>query len=171
MSNKKGLTLMEIIIVMIIVGILATIAIPTYSNYIQQGTANAAQNNLITIYNAEKAYYFSYSGAYCTSDATSPVTSACQSQYPGSLCGDTLAHINCNLGLNITDNNNNYRCAKAGGFTCTANPITGPVTLSVTNSQIYLPGATSCPTGAEASPGCNPSCTPAANSICSNLAN
>jgi len=141
MSDRKGFTLIEIIAVMVIIGILATIAIPNYSTMVSQGAAKAAQNNLISIYNAQKNYYFSATngGTYYT---IAPAA-----------CPDTELNINTALSLNISDTRFSYCCTNAGGFTCTASGL--GVTLTLTNNPIVLPGAA----GAN-----NPSC--AGGNIC-----
>jgi len=137
MSNKKGFTLMEIIVALVILGILSAISVPFYTTMIMQGSAKAAQNNLITIYNGQKNYYYDHD-AHCIATCNS------------------LANINTNLSLNITDNNFNYACAaNASGFACTAtNKTLNTFTLTVNNTALVLPGG--------ASP-LNPSCTYAAN--------
>ena len=144
MTNKKGFTLIEIIIVMIIFGILTAVALPNYFTMLQQGAANAAQNNLLAIYNAQLNYY-NTNNAYCLGPC------------------DTLADINTNLALNLTDNNFSYACvagpAAANGFQCIA---TGPAsTITLINSPIVSTGATTCATSSAA--GCNPICAPAGN--------
>jgi prepilin-type N-terminal cleavage/methylation domain-containing protein len=172
MSNNKGFTLIEILVVLIILGILVAVALPNYQSMVMQGAANAAQKNLIAIYNAEKAYYFTNTG-YCT--ATSAGNAACTTS---SNCADILSAINCNLGdltttpitnLNITDNNFTYSCTTAAGpsYTCTAVnnlhatftlTVTGPIPTTPGSNPIVLPGGPGCP-GA----GCNPTCTYATN--------
>jgi prepilin-type N-terminal cleavage/methylation domain-containing protein len=142
MSDKKGFTLIELIVVMVILGILIAVAIPNYTAMVMQGAAKAAQNNLIAIYNAQKNYYYNY-GSYCTSAA--------------SIC-NSLASINATLPLNITDNNFNYTCSNTSGFTCTATNISNSnLYLTLTNASIVLQGASGCTTSSGAS--CNPICS------------
>jgi prepilin-type N-terminal cleavage/methylation domain-containing protein len=142
MSDKKGFTLLELIVVMIIIGVLATVAVLNYNTMMIQGAASAAQNNLITIYAAQKNCYLSpvTGGSYCTS--------ACNS----------LASINTTLALNISDNSFTYTCSTASGFTCTATNISDPnLYLTVTNAPIVLPGASGT---------LNPSCATNNNAYC-----
>ena len=142
MSGKKGFTLIEIIVALVILTILAAVALPNYMTMMTQGAANAAQNNLIAIYNAQKTYYFA-NAAYCTS-----ANSVCNS----------LASINSTLSLNIADTKFTYTCNSTNGFTCTAtNTSDGSLSLAVTNSPIILTGGTGCTTAPWVAP-CNPSC-------------
>ncbi len=55
-SIPKGFTLAEVLIVTVILGILAGLAIPSYTNSVEQSRANEAQANLNIIYTAEKIY-------------------------------------------------------------------------------------------------------------------
>ena len=143
---------MELIVVMIIIGVLAVIAVLNYNTMMVQGAANAAQKNLIAIYNAQKNDYFN-NGSYCTT-----------------LC-DNLPDINTNLGLNILENPSNnqndgyftYSCAAGAPYTCAAKNIANTdFTMVITGAaQIILPGGTGCSPGGGAP--CNPVCTDAAN--------
>lgn len=139
MSNEKGFTLVEILIVLVIIGILASVALPSYFTMIQQGAAKATQDNLVSVYSAEKNYYLN-NGAYCTA--------ACSS----------LANINTTLSLNLADTNFSYVCAAGGSsYTCTAKNIANnafTMVLSGPPNQVILPGGT---------PPLNPTCTDAIN--------
>ncbi len=55
-SERAGFTLAEVLIVVVILGVLAGLAIPSYTNSIEQSRANEAQANLNIIYTAEKIY-------------------------------------------------------------------------------------------------------------------
>ena len=136
---------MELIVVMVIIGVLTVIAVLNYNTMMVQGSANAAQKNLIAIYNAQKSNYFN-NGSYCTA--------ACNSQ----------ASINATLALNISDNYFTYTCSNASGFTCTAtNNGDSNLILTITGGTannpipIVLPGGTGCKAYPWAAP-CNPSC-------------
>ena len=52
----NGFTLVEILIVVVIVGILAAIAIPTYNNYVKKGYATEAKTQIKNIIQAAELY-------------------------------------------------------------------------------------------------------------------
>jgi len=56
MKNKKGFTLIELMVVVIIIGILATIAIPSFNKSMENAREREARTTLELIYNAEKIY-------------------------------------------------------------------------------------------------------------------
>ncbi|OIR04949.1 fimbrial protein precursor [mine drainage metagenome] len=83
-SNHKGFTLIELMVVVAIIGILASIAMPSYTNYVKKGKAAEATTDLATgrvkmeqFFQDNRTYvggpcpvagkYFTYA---CTSDAT-----------------------------------------------------------------------------------------------------
>jgi type IV pilus assembly protein PilE len=63
MRGKEGVTLLEVMVVVVIVGILAAVAIPAYNNYITRARRSDAFTALATVraaqemYRAEKGFY------------------------------------------------------------------------------------------------------------------
>lgn len=56
-KQKKGFTLIELMIVVAIIGILAAIAIPNFMNYQCKAKQSEAKSNLGTIRTTQEAYY------------------------------------------------------------------------------------------------------------------
>lgn len=68
-KNNKGFTLIELIVVLVIVGILAAIAVPQYLGFAEKARAAEAINMLGAMKTAEEAYAFSNSSAMFYSSA------------------------------------------------------------------------------------------------------
>lgn len=78
--NKKGFTIVELVIVMAVIAILAAVMIPTFSGVINQANESAALQNIRATYNEVLAYdlegdgvwtddyVIEYNGYYATVD-------------------------------------------------------------------------------------------------------
>ncbi len=69
--NKKGMTLIELMIVVAIVGILASVAVVVYSNVRSKGYVTEAKQALMTIYQEQENYRAEH-GTYATNPSDLP---------------------------------------------------------------------------------------------------
>ena len=92
--------MIELVVVAIIVGLLALVAVPNMIIGVNRGYAKDARNNLIAIYAAQQNYSQDHNGGYLD-------------------CGN-IACINTGLGLNIISNDGlQYTCI-AANYICEA---------------------------------------------------
>jgi prepilin-type N-terminal cleavage/methylation domain-containing protein len=73
--NKKGFTLIELMIVVAIIGILAAIAIPKFADLISKSKEGATKGSLSSIRSALQIYYGDNEGAFPGVDAGEPLDS------------------------------------------------------------------------------------------------
>lgn len=130
--NMNGFTLIEMIVVTIIIGILATIGVISYSNNMEQTKAQQAENNLLAIAAAEQKYYEDWS-TYCTNAEGGGAYSVAP------YCDDNPTDLNSRLKLYMSTNDPffaNYLCtapvAPSTLYTCTTNDGLDALTLNVT---------------------------------------
>lgn len=74
--NEKGFTLVELMIVVVIIGILAAIAIPKFTSFIGKAKATEAQSVLGQIITGEKGYYLT-NNAYIAFAGSHTAGAAC----------------------------------------------------------------------------------------------
>jgi len=60
LKNKRGFSLVELMVVVAIIGILASIAIPSVNKYMAKARQSEAKTNLSTLYTSEKAFFAEY---------------------------------------------------------------------------------------------------------------
>jgi prepilin-type N-terminal cleavage/methylation domain-containing protein len=67
--SQRGFTLIELMVVVTIIGILASIAVPIYSNYLRDARLNEAKPFLLDIAARQRLYKYK-NGVYCCSAGT-----------------------------------------------------------------------------------------------------
>jgi prepilin-type N-terminal cleavage/methylation domain-containing protein len=131
MLSRKAFTLIEITIVVIILGILASFGLPGFTKTINKAKARDAMNNMRIIH-AMNSVYFARNGVNITAANLSAINDP-----------------TTGLGLNIVGNGSTYSC---NGVTCTAtgagSMFTVTLTLGAANPLSDVPTY-------------NPSCAPA----------
>ena len=68
MTGKKGFTLIELMIVVAIIGVLAAIAVPKFSDLIDKSKEGATKGALASIRGALRIYYTGHEGQFPTTD-------------------------------------------------------------------------------------------------------
>ena len=89
-KDKRGVTLLEVMVVVVIVGVLAAIAIPAYTNYVTRARRTDAFNALLTVHAAQEMY--KAERGFFAGDLTSLQ------------CSSDMAGNNYNIDLNRSDN-------------------------------------------------------------------
>ena len=64
MKNKKGFSLMEVVMILVIVGILSIIAVPVYKKYVQRAVETEARAMLEELAHAQDMYLLKNKDSY-----------------------------------------------------------------------------------------------------------
>jgi len=108
--TKKGFTLIEVIVVAIIIGIMAMIAMPAYQVAREHTLGNEARANIRLVAAAERIYSMELGGVY-----------------PSNTTESNPAAILSNLRVDLKETNWDYSVTGAGGsYTVTADRNAGP---------------------------------------------
>jgi len=140
--DKKGFSLIEITVAVIVLGVITAVAVPSYTSCVQQGAQQAAGNNIKIILAAQQNYYFTNSNYCINTNTGNNIT-----------CGD-LNHINNSLHLNVVDQYYTYSCFSGNtpnSVRCVATSLSGSGTCSCNGITF----STNCTPSV-----CNYACTP-----------
>ena len=142
MKKFKGLTLTELMITVVILGIIAGYGIPNFTTAIERGHRRDAENQLKAVYAANYIYRAQNSNLF----------------WPTTGTNQFAATINATLSTNIIENGKIFQCrgVVAGtSFTCEAcrnNCVTPDWTVRITEAILSganptcIDGTKSCPT-------------------------
>ena len=108
---RKGFTLLELIVVIIIIGILATLGFTQYTKMVEKGRTAEARSILGTIRTAQESYYLE-NGSYATSLSSLPVEapSSCTTThyFSYSTDGTTTTATRCTSGGKTPNASSSY---------------------------------------------------------------
>jgi len=108
--KNNAVTVLEVLVVVIIIGILSAIAIPIYTNKIERTRGERAIANIEMIVDAWKIYRVKTGQPYyCSSDDLSSHSN------PAYLNANNIANINTYLNLEIHDDNFSYNIHREYG--------------------------------------------------------
>ena len=128
MKNRKGFTLIELIIVIVIIGILASISVPIYRGYTRRAMAAEGRSLVGSLSKAEKIYYAEHT----------------KFNAQAGTANDTVLGVDATMNKYFT----NFTVTVAGGsaFTAATSGLTGGdasgITVSLTQAYGSAPTVT-----------------------------
>ena len=139
-ENEKGFTLIELMVVIIIIGILAAIAIPVFLNQRQQAWDASVKSDLATIAIAAESFATANNGSY-TGMVLGPVGTAgsLRAAYKVKTTAGNIFTMTVTSGTSYTvQAYNTNDTSTIRGYTMTNGTITGPTAITaiaVANQQ------------------------------------
>jgi len=103
LSNKKGFTLLELIVVMVIITIIASQVVASFKGAADNGRVAAALNSIKAIQTAAMSY-FNNNGGNCTGISVATLVSG--NYLPGTFTGTNANPWNGNYTVAVNANNN-----------------------------------------------------------------
>lgn len=73
-SRNKGVTLIELVVVIAVIGILASIAVPSYREYVRRANRSEARAALLALATAQEKYYLECNSYTATLDSSASNT-------------------------------------------------------------------------------------------------
>ncbi len=120
MKSKKGFTLIEILVVVLIIGILAAIALPQYKKSVLKSGLAQAIITARDLHNDQEDYYLA-NGKYASSKAELDKEFTCPKNYTCEITNSKIeVYKSNNTHLSIIYRHNNTQHRLAGKFYCWA---------------------------------------------------
>lgn len=134
MHRTSGFSLMELLIVLTIVGILASIAVPTFQDYAKKSRRADAQSALVGFSNAMERY-FTVNSSYTGASLGSSGIFASQAPIDGSVKYYNLTATSSSICVDVTASSSTAYCLTATPISGTAQDDDGVLSLSSTGAR------------------------------------